>query len=713
MGGQAVLAYNESLKLEFRGPFDVATFRAAAALVLERHPILLASISSDGQTQRVRPETKLDFPFFDFCNQADAGKKLQEIIDGEISAEFNLTTGPLLRVRIVRLASHHHVVVWTAHHIICDGWSGGLIVSELSRIYSALQQGTEPDLEPPLSFREYALAAENDSKQRDQANAYWTKRFATLPAPLDLPADHLRSAIRSARASTVKRDLGPDIHKTLKRFAGQQRTTLVVLLMAGWKVLLHRLSSQTDLVVGLGVAGQAITGQTCLVGHCVNLLPIRNELNSEESFQSMLAKEKKAVLDAYDHSQTTVGDILQHVSVPRIPGRPPLVEVIFNVDRDPGDVQFHGLDFSCERNAKRALHYDLFLNVVEGPRGLYAECDFNSDLFDPATIERWLGHYHTLLQGVIANSLNSLDTLALLSDSEQKQVTLDFNQNAVDYRFPGLLHELIERQVEKSPQLPAVTFENKTLTYAELNQRANQLANHLRKLGVGPDVLVGVFMERSIEMVVGLVAILKAGAAYVPIDPEYPQDRVAFMIRDADCPVLLIHAGVKEKLPRCECKVIDLADDWNLIARESSDNLPPVASSENLAYMIYTSGSTGMPKGAMNSHRGICNRLLWMQSEYRMTESDVVLQKTPFSFDVSVWEFFWPLIVGARLVVAKPGGHRDAGYLVDTFQQHAVTITHFVPSMLAAFLAEPRAKQCRSLRHVICSGEALSLEPSK
>jgi amino acid adenylation domain-containing protein len=709
MGGQAVLAYNESLKLEFRGPFDVATFRAAAALVLERHPILLASISSDGQTQRVRPETKLDFPFFDFCNQADAGKKLQEIIDGEISAEFNLTTGPLLRVRIVRLASHHHVVVWTAHHIICDGWSGGLIVSELSRIYSALQQGTEPDLEPPLSFREYALAAENDSKQRDQANAYWTKRFATLPAPLDLPADHLRSAIRSARASTVKRDLGPDIHKTLKRFAGQQRTTLVVLLMAGWKVLLHRLSSQTDLVVGLGVAGQAITGQTCLVGHCVNLLPIRNELNSEESFQSMLAKEKKAVLDAYDHSQTTVGDILQHVSVPRIPGRPPLVEVIFNVDRDPGDVQFHGLDFSCERNAKRALHYDLFLNVVEGPRGLYAECDFNSDLFDPATIERWLGHYHTLLQGVIANSLNSLDTLALLSDSEQKQVTLDFNQNAVDYRFPGLLHELIERQVEKSPQLPAVTFENKTLTYAELNQRANQLANHLRKLGVGPDVLVGVFMERSIEMVVGLVAILKAGAAYVPIDPEYPQDRVAFMIRDADCPVLLIHAGVKEKLPRCECKVIDLADDWNLIARESSDNLPPVASSENLAYMIYTSGSTGMPKGAMNSHRGICNRLLWMQSEYRMAESDVVLQKTPFSFDVSVWEFFWPLIVGARLVVAKPGGHRDAGYLVDTFQQHAVTITHFVPSMLAAFLAEPRAKQCRSLRHVICSGEALSL----
>jgi len=710
MGSEAAVAYNESLKLEFRGDFDIECFRKAASSVIARHPILLASISEDGQSQQIQSGTHIDFPLTDLAGkpEAEKSKQLEAAIEAEVSHRFDLATGPLLRVRIIRMSPDHHVVLWTAHHIVCDGWSGGLIVSELGKIYSALKQGVSPSLEAALSFAEYVRLTEGDTNAQQDSISYWVNRFATIPQPLDLPLDRPRSAVRTARASTVKLDLGHSLHQHLKRFAGQQRTTLVVLLLSGLKVLLHRLSGQSDLVVGLGVAGQAITGRNCLVGHCVNLLPIRSSLQPEDSFQANLAAMKKEILDAYDHSAATIGSILQHIDVPRSADRPPLVEVIFNVDRDPGEVQFTGLQFACERNPKRALHYDLFLNIVESPRGMYAECDFNSDLFDAATIVRWLGHYQTLLESISSEPAKSLADLQILSPSETSQLLDDWNRTRVDYAESRLLHELIESQVKKSPHAPALTFDGQTITYAELNARANRVARRLQKLGAGPDVLIGVFLERSFEMVVALLAVLKAGAAYVPIDPEYPSDRIAFMISDSNCPVLLTVEHLRDRLPPVGCVVVDLKSDWNQIAQESDCDLASSTTEKNLAYMIYTSGSTGLPKGALNTHRGIRNRLLWMQSQYAMTAGDRVLQKTPFSFDVSVWEFFWPLMVGGHLVIARPGGHRDANYLVSLIQRDKITITHFVPSMLAAFLAEPNVGQCVSLRHVICSGEALS-----
>jgi len=710
MGSEAAVAYNESLKLEFRGDFDVELFRRAASSVVERHPILLASISADGQSQQIRSGTCLDLPLTDLAGKSgsEKAKQLEAVIEGEVSHRFDLTTGPLVRAQIVRMSTDHYVVIWTAHHIVCDGWSGGLIVIELGKVYSALKQGTSPELETALSFSEYVRSAEGDTNAQKESISYWINRFATIPQPLDLPPDRQRPAVRTARASTVKRDLGQSLHQNLKRFAGQQRTTLVVLLLSGLKVLIHRLSGQCDLVVGLGVAGQAITGQTCLVGHCVNLLPIRSLLEPEKSFQSNLAAVKKEILDAYDHSATTIGSILQHIDVPRSADRPPLVEAIFNVDRDPGDVQFAGLQFTCERNPKRALHYDLFLNIVEGPHGMYAECDFNSDLFDAATVARWLGLYQTLLESISADPTKSLADLQILSPAETSQLLEDWNSTAVDYAESRLLPELIEVQVRKSPDALALTFAGQTITYSELNGRANQLAHRLRKLGVGPDVLVAVFLERSFEMVVALLGILKAGGAYVPIDPEYPPDRIAFMISDSNCPVILTADYLRERLPAVRCTVIDLKNDWNQIAQERDSDLASSATEQNLAYMIYTSGSTGVPKGALNTHRAIRNRLLWMQSQYTMTAGDRVLQKTPFSFDVSVWEFFWPLMVGGHLVIARPGGHRDANYLVSLIRQEKITITHFVPSMLAAFLVEPDVRRCVSLRHLICSGEALA-----
>lgn len=334
---------------------------------------------------------------------------------------------------------------------------------------------------------------------------------------------------------------------------------------------------------------------------------------------------------------------------------------------------------------------------------------YDGEAFDENAIGRMQEQFTVLLDDIANGQNGPVHGLSIVPGPERRKVLIEWNRTKADYPRDVCLHQLFEAQVERTPDQLAVVFGNQTLTYGELNRRANQLAHHLRGLGVGPDVLVGLFAERSLEMLVGLLGILKAGGAYVPIEPEYPPDRVAFMLADAGAPILLTQAQFSGRLPRHGGKTICLDSDWDQISREDTSIPPNATTPHNLAYMFYTSGSTGRPKGAMNTHRGICNRLLWMQDQYGLTEGDTILQKTPFTFDDSVSEFFWPLSVGARLVLAKPGGHRDPSYLVDLIMEQRVTVVQFVPSMLAIFLGEPKVQRCRSLRHVICSGEALHL----
>jgi amino acid adenylation domain-containing protein len=708
MGGDAAVAYNESLKLEFRGPFEIEVFRAAVRHIFARHPILSAKMSADGMMQTVEPGALLEVPWSDLSSDDQAGREraLAEALEKEVSEPFDLTSGPLLRVRVMKLADAHYVVLWTAHHIVCDGWSGGLIISELAAIYRALLQQTSATLDAPIPFRSYALAKQAGSPGLAEALEYWRGQFSSSPSPLDLPTDRPRPLIRTARADTLKRTLDASIHQSLKRTAGKQRTTLVVLLMTGLKTLLYRLTGQTDLVVGLGAAGQAVTGQTCLVGHCVNLLPIRTQLRADASFQENLAAVKTSILNAYDHHQSSIGSILQQLKVPRSTNRPPLVEVIFNLDPDAGSVEFPGLEFKVDRTPKRALHFDLFLNVVEGPRGIVLECDYNTDLFDAVTIERWLRHYQTLLEGIAADPTATIAKLPLLTETERREIAIDWNMTGVEFPKELTLHEWFERQVEKAPDVAAVTFEGRHLTYRELNGRANQLANHLRRQGVSAETLVAVCAERSIEMVVALLGIVKAGGAYVPLDPEYPAERLALLLEDLGHPLVLTQEKFASRLPQGERRVA-LDRDWSEISAESGENPAVVTGPESAAYVIYTSGSTGKPKGVVNIHEGIVNRLLWMQDAYRIGPGDRVLQKTPYTFDVSVWEFFWPLITGACLVMAEPGGHRDPSYLTKIISDEQITTLHFVPSMLDAFLDEPGLEQLSSVCRVICSGEAL------
>ena len=366
-----------------------------------------------------------------------------------------------------------------------------------------------------------------------------------------------------------------------------------------------------------------------------------------------------------------------------------------------------GLTVSPVEVQNETAKFDLSLYMWDEPKGLVARLEYNTDLFKASTIERLLGHFRILVEGIVADPNRRLSELPLLTEAEKHQLLVEWNDTKTDYPKDKRIRELFEEQVERTPDAIAIIFEDQQLTYRELNQRLNQLAHYLQKLGVGPDVLVGICMERSLEMVVGLLGILKAGGAYVPLDPDYPKERLTFMLEDTRAPVLLTQGQLKELFPAFRGTRVTVDRDWNEIARESEYNPSINIAASNLAYVIYTSGSTGQPKGALNSHGGLSNRIHWMQEAYHLSRMDRVLQKTPFTFDVSVWEFFWPLITGARLVVARPGGHRDSRYLIDLIRRQQITTLHFVPSMLRLFVEEQGIEKCDTLRQVICSGEAL------
>jgi amino acid adenylation domain-containing protein len=718
MSTAAAVAYNESLRLEFRGSFDVELFQSAVLQVVDRHPILLASISADGLRQEVRSDAKVPVVLNDFSGLsiADRDCQLAALVEREVSSPFDLTAGPLIRVEIARLSPEHHAVIWTAHHIVCDGWSAGLLISELAKIYSALKQGNQARLETPASFRNYALAYQTDTPEAREALSFWKKQFADVPPPLELPADHVRPLVRSAGAATLRRYLNASIQQSLKKVAGQQRTTLVVLLMAALKTFLNRLTGETDIVIGLGAAGQALTGSTCLVGHCLNLLPIRTRLNPESSFQENLASVKKNFLDAYDHHQSTIGNILQHVQVPRSANRPPLVQIIINVDKDPGEAEFEGLELRCERNAKHALHFDLFLNFVDSAAGLCVECDYNTDLFDSSTIRRWLAHFETLLESIIRNPLETVGKLPILTNSEREEVTTEWNKTGVAYAKDKTIHQWFERQTEIAPRARALTLDGQHLTFAELNRRANQVAHYLRGLGVGPDVLVALYVERSMETVIGILGILKAGGAYLPVDPSYPQERLAFMLEDADASVMLTQSSLAVTLKDSNLKKICFDSDFALIESQPDTNPEPVSTPDNLAYVIYTSGSTGTPKGSLVTHYNVVRLLQATEHWFRFNECDVWTFFHSHAFDFSVWELWGALLYGGRVVMVPYMTSRSPEDFYSLLVKEGVTVLNQTPSAFKQ-LMQVDARQGRSgdlfLRYIIFGGEALEMRSLK
>ncbi|MGQ4807004.1 Linear gramicidin synthase subunit D [Candidatus Entotheonellaceae bacterium PAL068K] len=710
-----------------QGCLERAAWQQAWQQVVARHPILRTSFIWHGfkePLQVVHRHVVLAWQHLDWrgLSEADQQARWTSFLQTDRLRGFALNQAPLMRCALIQLADDCHRCIWSSHHLISDGWSAPIIFQEVFAFYEALRQGKTITLKPPRPYRDYiAWLQQHDMKA---ARTFWRQRLAGLDAPTPLAVERLQQTPESADVCAPdQRDtyqeqevsLASETTARLQALAGQQRLTQNILLQGAWAVLLSRYSGETEVVFGVTVSGRPVElpGVESMVGMFISTVPMRLQVSPEAALlpwlQHLMARQ-------IAHQPYVYTPLVEIQACSQVPAGTPLFDSIFVYENYPIDRSLQELRHSHVHihhfQALVQTNYPLAVIAMPGSE-LGLKMAYDTRRFDHPTIARMLGHYNALLQGIITNPTRKLSELPLLTAAERQQILVEWNDTDAAYPRDKCLHQLFEAQVSRTPEAVAVVYEDQSLTYRGLDARANQLAHYLQGWGIGPETLVGVYMQRCLEMVVGLIGILKAGGAYVPLDPGYPQDRLAFMIEDARVTVLLTQASLREQQPPHAAQVICLDTDWVTIARMPSQAPASAVTSTNLAYVIYTSGSTGKPKGVMTTHGGICNRLLWMQDEYQLTSEDRVLQKTPCSFDVSVWEFFWPLVVGARLVVAQPQGEKDPEYLVNVITSQNITTVHFVPPMLHVFLAAEEVKTCSSLRRVICSGEALALDLQK
>ena len=710
-------AYNLPSAVRLNGPLDRQALERAFASLVQRHETLRTVFprGADDSLAQAPLQRPLEVAFEDCSGlpEAEQEARLREEAQRESLQPFDLCEGPLLRVRLIRLGEERHVLLLTLHHIVSDGWSMNVLIEEFSRFYSAYATGAEPGLPAlPIQYADYALWQRSwlEAGEQERQLEYWRGKLGERHPVLELPTDHPRPAVPSYRGSRYEFSIEPALAEALRGTARRQGLTLFMLLLGGFNILLQRYSGQTDLRVGVPIANRNRAEVEGLIGLFVNTQVLRSVFDGRTSVATLLAGLKDTVLGAQAHQDLPFERLVEAFKVERSLSHSPLFQVMYNHQPLVADIEaldsVAGLSFGQLDWKSRTTQFDLSLDTYEKGGRLYAALTYATDLFEARTVERMARHWQNLLRGMLENPQASVDSLPMLDAEERYQLLEGWNATAAEYPLQRGVHRLFEEQVERTPTAPALAFGEERLDYAELNRRANRLAHALIERGVGADRLVGVAMERSIEMVVALMAILKAGGAYVPVDPEYPEERQAYMLEDSGVQLLLSQSHLKLPLAQGVQRIdLDRGAPWFEDYSEANPDI--YLDGENLAYVIYTSGSTGKPKGAGNRHSALSNRLCWMQQAYGLGVGDTVLQKTPFSFDVSVWEFFWPLMSGARLVVAAPGDHRDPAKLVALINREGVDTLHFVPSMLQAFLQDEDVVSCTSLKRIVCSGEAL------
>ncbi|HEX7313562.1 MAG TPA: amino acid adenylation domain-containing protein, partial [Pyrinomonadaceae bacterium] len=724
----AAAAYNLPAALRLSGPLDAAALARALSELLRRHePLRTRFLLQAGEPrQLVDPPAPCPLPLRDLSalDPAAAEQAARAAAARDARRPFDLARGPLLRASLLRLAPDEHLLLCSVHHIVSDGWSMRLLVSEVTALYAAFSAGLpSPLAQLPVQYADFAhwQRAWLQGAALDRQLSYWRARLSGLPALLALPTDRPRPAEQSHAGAVERASVPAEVATALRSLGRREGATLFMTLLAGWQALLARYAGRDDVAVGSPIAGRGRAETEGLIGFFVNTLVLRTDLSGDPTFRELLGRVRETTLGAYAHQDVPFEKLVEELRPERSLSHAPFFQVLFTLEHVPAGAESpgaaHGLAVSAWESAHGAAKFDLTLQATEAEGGgLDLAVEYKTDLFDAATVARMLRHFGHLLAEAARTPRARLSELALMGAGERRRVLAEFNDTAAAYPPGLLLHHLFERQAARAPEAVALVCEGERVSYAGLNRRANRLAHHLRALGVGPDVLVGVLMERSVEMVVALLGILKAGGAYVPLDPEYPAGRLSFMIEDAAAPVLLTQRRLLDALPEAGGRAYEVlaVEDVGVgdgaegeAGAEWDADIDGGAGGDHLAYVIYTSGSTGRPKGAMNTHGGVVNRLLWMQDAYGLEPDEAVLQKTTFSFDVSVWEFFWPLMTGARMVLARPGGQREPEYLARLIEEEGVTTAHFVPSMLGAFLESEGAGRCRGLRRVVCSGEAL------
>jgi len=714
LGDAASCAFNESVSLRMQGRLNAGALQTSMNRIVARHDALRAAFSSTGEEMRISEPKPFDYPLTDLSDLplAQAEAAFAELLDADARTAFDLVSGPCVRGNLVKLAGDSYAFVLTAHHIICDGWSINVMVNELAEIYGALCRGEAIELPAALPFSEYARQqAARDKTDLAKTENFWINEFATRPAALELPTDRPRPTVKSFNGASLCRRIDAKLYQAIKKAGARQGSTLFVTLLAACQALMGRLADQSEVVVGVPTAGQSLLEDQILVGHCVNFLPIRGAWQRGTKVSEYLSATAKRVLDAYEHQNYTFGTLVRRLNLPREPGRLPLAEIQFNLERLADRIELPEMTMDVAPNAKAYVNFDLFLNVIESADGLRMDCDYNTDLFDASTVAHWLDCYQTLLESIVADAAQPLSGAACVPAAERALLLDRMNDTASEYPRTEAVHRLIEAQTKATPRAIAAQFGDEQLDYQELDRRANQLSNVLRERIQGPDKtgkLVGVSVERSLDMLVALLAVMKAGCAYVPLDPMHPAARLRYILGEAEVAALISDGSENASLVADGTPVVDVRHDASVIASASAAAPAVEVSADSLAYVIYTSGSTGKPKGVEISHRAVVNLLASMARIPGLTGKDVFYAVTTISFDIAGLELFLPLTVGARVVIAERDAVIDGFRLLKNLETVGATAMQATPAswrlLLEAGFRAPAAFK------MLCGGEALPRE---
>jgi amino acid adenylation domain-containing protein len=718
------VAYNFAHAARILTELDVSAFQRAIQRLVRRHPALRATFPSrDGEpAQRIHDHAEFHFRAEEVTWWSEA--RLNERLAEEVYRPFDLARGPLLRVFLFTRSAREHVVLLVTHHIVADLWSMAVVMSELGALYSAEKSGIPVALNPlPAKYTDYVRRQAEllAGPEGERLWAYWRKRLAGAPLVLNLPTDRPRPPVPTDRGTAKTMRLGRVASQGLKALARAHGATLFMTLLAAFQALLHRYTGQEDILVASPIIGRGREAAN-LIGYFVNPVVLRADFSEDPTFSSFLDQVRRTALEAFEHSAYPFSLLIERLQPERDPSRPPLVQASFAWqqttrmissqamaafavgEKGGGRLELGKLQFESMALEPRVAPFELLLLMAEAGEELIATVEYNTDLFDAATIARTLGNFQTLLEGIVADPEQRISDLPLLTAVERQQLLVDWNDTAAAYPQDQCIHRLFETQVERTPDAIAVVFEGAALSYQALNQRANQLAHYLQKLGVGPEVLVGICLERSLEMIVGVLGVLKAGGAYVSIDPTHPLESLAFRLEDSQALLLLTQAHLAAGLPRRQAEVVRLDKDWPVIAAAPDSNPASGAVAENLAYVIYTSCSNGRPKGVLLQHRGLCNLVTAQTRAFGVDARSRILQFASFCFDASVSEIFMALVAGASLCLARRDDLLPASTLLRLLRDQEITTVTLPPSLLAMLSPERQP----TLETVISAGDICS-----
>lgn len=712
LGQDASRAFHEQVIYEMDSLFNIDALRHAVQKVVYRHEGLRANVDRSENGLIILPARYVPVSEKDLSHIKDEAAlktAFDEYLIEHIDQDYDLFNDPLVRFSVVKLAENRSSLVLAAHHLAIDGWSMGVVLKDLSEYYNhACKQDRfgEASAFQLSSFLE-EVKDYPESEEYKETEAFWLNRFADgVPTPPQLPLDYPRPALKTYNGHRISVLFDKDLSDGVSEFSQAKNCTLFTTLLSIYSILVAKLTGQNDFVVGVPVAGQAVWGQADLVGHCVNFLPFRIKVDTQGSIGEFVSQMRSMVLDGNEYQNFTFGSLLPKLKVKRDPSQMPLTSLIFNVDQGMDAFYFEGSEaryLPCPRNHVKS---DVFFNIIDENDQLSLELDYNSDLFDRESVDQWINMFMALVKDVVSATTENIATLLVAHEVEKEHVLQDWNDTAVDYSLEQVdLASLFEASVDKNPDAIALEFENQQISYRQLDDRANQYAQFFKTQGIGRNDVVAMLMDRSIDMLAALYGIQKAGAVYLPLDPEYPEMRLHFILEESKPKLILSDDSYASKLPAGSNYLVP--QDASELSIQSTARLNVDIKPNDLAYIIYTSGSTGKPKGVLTEQRSICNRLIWMNEAFSFGSDEVFLQKTPYSFDVSLWELFCPLYIGAKLVIAQPNMHQDSDYLVNLINEKKITVIHFVPSMLQLYLMHPTAGQVPSLKLIFCTGEAL------